>query len=485
MQILKKSIIGFVILIGLVIQVPLAQAIYSPTISKEANLIKQHILDARQQNGAGTILSAAEKVSQQETELRKQGKAVSLPAAAVSGIGKVMWQSFKEIVTAPLDPLYMIFNIIPSTNNFVSDCLRDDIWILEDLRDSVSREMIKAYLMGDAVDGGKLEKDFDYLTQNISFLKKYGNQPEKKFLATVTEDNKLVNKYTTANEYLFGTKDNANSYTFAYPLNGSAKGCPQSDFLAAFDEVRNSWETLKVLGSGGGSDWGSIWEMAKAKARVKADQWIKANQISLTIGGKEGGDLLQLNLDSLVKGGGFDKFVGKVATEWEIAKDMVGPLVPLFSWNIYSNDNGELSPGCMYYYPDDGVFRACTSDQLLDYQVCINEKSTADDKKDIPCDRYKSPTEVRTVTEIVEDYQKQATEHQALMENSEKAFVYHMQLNGVGESNITAMDIKLSAINTEIRRGFEAVDSKSGSGLPTLYNKLAQLYKKHCPNKSK
>jgi hypothetical protein len=514
MQFLKKSIIGFLILIGLVIQVQSAHAIYSPMISKRVNIIKQNILAARQMNGAGTLLSAAERVAAQDTELRNQGKATSLPGEAMKAMSKVTFQTIEEVITAPLDPLYMVINIIPSTGSVVSDCLRDDIWILEDMRDAVAREMIKAYLMGDLINGGKLMDDYDYLTDNIFRLKKYGNNPSAWM--------NVGNVYMTSSEYFFNNPSPINSYSIQFPIEESKtqpeekgscvincsardckkitdanakadcekkcenicpsseitwKGCPQSDFLGAFEEVRASWENLKVMAAGGGSSWGSIWEMAEARAKIKADQWIKANQITLTIGGKEGG-----NPQSLVNGGGFAKFVGQVLTQGKIVTDMIGPLTPLFSWGIYASEPGEVNAGCMYYYPTDGVFRACTMDQLSDYKKCIDPESTKEDLKSILCDRYRQPG-TQTASDVIASYQQEIADHEKRLERTETAFIYNMQLNSVGENNLQAMHQKLSAINSVITCGYEGMGNKCGPSLPSLYKEIAKFFAQHCANK--
>ena len=37
--------------------------------------------------------------------------------------------------------LYMVFNMVPSTGEVISNCLRDDIWMLEDMKDAFCHKL--------------------------------------------------------------------------------------------------------------------------------------------------------------------------------------------------------------------------------------------------------------------------------------------------------------------------------------------------------
>ncbi len=474
MQITKRIIIGLTLCFGLIVQTANVHAIYSPTISKRVSIIKQHVRTAREHNGSGSITAAIKSVKAQDDERAKEGKSRALPVEATLAIPRVLGDMFTDLIKAPLDPIYMIFNIIPSTGAVVSTCLRNDIWILEDLRDVVVQEMIKAYLMMDSNNGDLLSNDYEYLRYYIGYLKEYGHRPQ------YPKPNPGDTIPITSSERLFGSKSSINYYSITFP---TGEGCPESDFVEAFDEVKQSLITLKTLSSGSGSDWGSILVMAKANARRRAEEWIKANQITLTLGGEAGG-----NPQSLIKGDSWNVFVGQFKTQKQILKNMIGPLTPLFSWGIYSRGeepDEEISYGCMYYYADAGVFRACTVEQLKDYKIC--QSDDPDDKEEqskIDCDKFRNPTQVITPVETVENYQAQASRHQKSITSTERSLKYNTTLNNMSEQGLIEMDRVMWEINKEIGRSFEADGDEAGKGLPYLYSQLKTFIQNHCGGKN-
>jgi len=511
---------------------PRAYAIYSPTISNRVDLIRQDVSAARQLNGVGTISNAMDKVLAVDKTRRKEYVATGIPAKAGIAFAKVIGEDILELLknlpNSALDPIFMIFNLVPSSGwEYISVCLRNDIWYLQDLKDIVGQEMIKAYLLFDNINGDQLSEDYEYLKEQIKYLKKYGNHPQQTMHLGMVS--------MTSSEYFFGYPSELNSYVDSFPSEERKKqiqdaeqcknvckiviclpqdsesdcenkcedtcdigteitwsGCPEGEFLPAFKRVIESAKNLKVAFTFKSSNWGSIWEMAKVRAKKRADEWIKANQITLTLAGEEGG-----NPQSLLKGGGWDKFVGEFNTQMRIVKNMVGPLVPLFSWSLYATTFEAIGVGfgadedilanneyCMYFY-DDGMFRSCTPDQLLDYRVCVDKDSTAEDKKNIPCDRYQSAKQTTTSLQMIQGQQIKAAEYQKKVETAETAFVYNMELNNVGEQNIQAIEQAMVSINTEIQRSNEERGNNDDYGLPTLYAKLKVLYDKHCANKPK
>lgn len=568
MRIIKRTIIGVTLCLGLIVQTANVHAIYSPTISKRVSVIKQHINTARQHNGTGTITAAIESVKAQDDKRAKEGKARALPAEAALVIPKILGYMFVDLIKAPLDPIYMIFNIIPSTGAVVSTCLRNDIWILEDLRDVVAQEMIKAYLMMDSNNGDLLSNDYDYLRNHIKILKESGHRPEINIRMT----NGTIK---SSSEYFFGVPSAVNYYSIKFPTetevestfsidectklcqvekcnqtcktkctttddkgssfiekvtnacetiecNTTCKeedcqgvdsqcverctaaskitlgGCPESDFVEAFKEVGESIKNLKTLSSGSGSDWGSILVMAQAQARRRAEEWIKTNQITFTLGGKEGG-----NAQSLVKGDNWKVFVGQFNTQMKILKNMIGPLTPLFSWSIYSKGSekgDEASYGCMYYHADIGVFRACTVEQLKDYLICrerkkypeaeeteeievCGKKIPKEKEEAIDCNKFRNPYVLTTPVETVENHQEEMEEHQKTITTTKRVLKYNTNLNSVSEQSLIEMDAILWEINKEIGRSFEADGDEAGKSLPYIYSNLSTFIKKHCGGK--
>jgi hypothetical protein len=448
----------------------MVHAFYSPIIAEKASSIKAHLRSAREQNGTGSVEDAVQNMIEQNKLAADRNEAQGLPPGVSVAQSLVLKDVLADILLKPLDDLFLIFNLIPSASfSPASKCLRDDIWGLQNLRDAVVQEMIKSYLMYDRYHGDLLKKDYKWLVAHINILKKYGSKP--------MEPIRLLGK--TANEYLFESKSDVNYYSITI----TEGGCPQSEFPPAFNEVWESIQNVGVIASGSSVEWGSIWEMAEARARRRAAEWIKANQITLTIGGEEGG-----NPQSLIKGGGLDRFKGQWNTQLTILKNMVGPLVPLFSWSIYDKgDEGKtiIPDGCMYFYQDPGVYRACTVDQLLNYKKCQDEDKKNEENKDkektnlkINCGLYKNPKKISTGLEKIQTQLLKAREHQETVQRAETAYIYNVQLNSVGENAIKAIAEHLGNINGHIRAGFEAEgDSES---LPTIYNNLKDFTNKYC-----
>lgn len=557
------------ICIGLFIHTSNAHAIYSPTIAQRVSQIRQHVLAARQQNGTGTLTSAAQHLIENDRIQRAKGGATGFPAKAAIALGQVMGDLFAWAIPDSIDSMFMIFEIVPSTQEYISTCLRDDIWLLEDLKNIVAQEMVKSYLMADETNGDLLSDDYDYLMKHIRILKQYGNHPTAWMKVTTEKDGRIIVESKTSSQYLFGSDTTVNPYSFQFPVEEvdsksaenckitckqgckkvvycdsscvtgcgqvcegvckgkkdcegrckdkcedscendcdmateceddcddgceeSAKlrwaGCPEGDFMPALNEVMEALRNLKTIGSWQAADWGSILEMAKARARKRADEWIKANQLTLTLGGETGG-----NPQSLVKGGGWDRFVGSVNTQLNILKNMVGPVIPMFTWafvetigetvSLIWNDPEILQDNaCMYFYADENTYRACTLDQYLDYLSCRNNEKAA--KKDkINCDLFKNPRANRVAVDIIEEQQETVAEHRNTIKRAETVFFYNLELKSVSENSIEGLSQVLIDINSQIKRGFEVGGSKDDKALPTLYYKLSQWDKKHGPNK--
>lgn len=450
-----------------------AYAIYSPTIAKRVGLIKQHVLAAREVNGTGTLLSTIVFIKERDDELKAQNKATGLPAQAVAAQKEVFDNMLYTVFSQPLDSLFMIFNVVPSTEEVISNCLRDDIWMLEDMRDSVAKEMIKAYLMVDTYNGNILVEDFRYLVNHITLLKTKGSHTDKT-VSIIKSDGSVDQVYV--DEYLFGSRGAKNYYTFEFP-HGS---CPDGDFVQAAEEVWNAMQTLGKIGSGSSVEWDDIWKMAKIRAKERAAKWIEANQITLTVGGESGG-----NPQSLLQGGGFDRWWGSVKTNTQIfVNNVLGPVTPLFDWSIYKGNKSIAESACTFYYPDENAFRPCTEQQLEDYDVCKSIIANEEEKAGKPCNRFRNREDKKTALERIEGFQKEAAEHQQKIEEAERTYNYHMQLNSVSEQNIYEIDRVMFKINQTIKQGYEGVSSEAGKELPTIYNNFKAFNDKHCPNKA-
>lgn len=481
MSAIKKYsfIIGLIVLVSLSFQTKSAFAIYSPNLSKQAAIIGQHIKDAQTKNGKGTVLDAINKVLAYNKKKLSEGRETGIPGEAKLAQKLVFDSTLNFILLYPFDSILMVFNFNSSNQEFISTCLRDDIWVLETLRDQVGAEMIKAYLLFDTIDGAILKNDYIGLVSNISLLRKYGSDPKAPIQTTYSGK-------MSSNQYFFGTEPDGagamNYYIKASPTVGQM-GCPNQEFSKAFEQVSNSWKTLKVLASGEGTKWGSIWEMATANASKRAEQWVRANQLSLTLGGKEGG-----RAESLIQNDGSNQFLGRWKTEWNILKNMIGPVTPLFDLSIYqppkevTKAGTSLGKDCVFYYHEDGRFRDCTESQVEQYKKCKKDEAKAIEE-DIRCDRFRTFDES---TSIVNKLNKQIAlqdQHAQTLKEAEKAFTYSMTLDSVGEQNIYFMDEVMWDMNLQIKRGYEAFGDKGGKSITSLATEIGELVAKQCANR--
>jgi hypothetical protein len=559
MQIIRRSIIGLLILTGLILRMEAVYAIYSPAISKRVSVIKQDVMSARQQNGVGTIMSMVAKIKDQDKKAREEGRATGVPLDARRSFGLIMAGVLKDIG----DSIFMPFNLLPSSGfKPITNCLRNDIWEMENLKEAVFREMVKAYLILDQYHGKRLEDHYKYLDAEIARLKKYGMYG--------TEEE--VTPGISASEYFFGMNMPVTPYGMKLPpakmepeisektcmdnceadcakkydrnaceankcrdKEGACKkgcekvimgqeeckercdevidackdfcgyeedscydrcerkcegppaiewqGCPEGDFLPAINEVINSFQNLKTAFNPKKMiEWGSILEMAETRGKRKGEEWIKKNQITVTIGGREGG-----TVQSLMRAGGTKRLAGQVITQLTALKHMIGPLTPLFSFEAMrtgSMDDAIVSmgEGCAYYYPETNTFRACTPAQIIENARCKEAEQEA--KYDgIECGRYRNFKEVRQYAAKIMAYRKEAEEREQEIERAETVFKYHSQLNTITENNIDEIRSQLKHINTVIIFGYEGFGKEGGTGLPTLYSQMSSFDKKHCGGK--
>lgn len=477
----RNFITVMAILIGLIVQSGSVYAIYSPRLSQQVGIIKQHLEGSKAQNGSNTIIEEIEQIKAYD-----QAKTQAFEETGISGEARVAQEyifntTYDFLIQHPLDSIMMIFNFNGVNGEWISSCLRDDIWNLETVRDLVGAEMVKAYLLRDTFHGRLLQEDYKWLITHLDLLRKYGSDPTVQFQATDTSGKGVT---VTSNKYFFGNDNAANYYLNVFDFTTDPTGCPEGEFQEAFREVANSAKTLAVLSSGQGVEWGDIWSMAKANARIRAREWIRANQISVTVGGEAGG-----RVQSLVKGGGWDRFVGNVGTQLRIAKNMVGPVTPWFDSSIYqpppstaTANTGVGNEVCRFYYHEDELFRDCTENQIEQYEKCQDDEQTAI-ASGIRCERYRSAEEFISAGDKAQKQLALQADNAKTKKEVETAFIYSINLSSVAENNIYLMDEALWDMNQNIKRGYEAVDKEAGEGIPTLYREIATLAANQCPNK--
>ena len=306
MQNLKKIIIGAIVAVGIFIQIPGANALYSPNVSRQVAVIQGHILSAQSKNGTGDLLEVINSIKAYNRNKRENGEETGISGEARIAQAMILENTYDQAIQDPAESLLMIFNFNAYNKEFISNCLRDEIWNLELVRDVVGQEMVKAYMLYDPIHGKLLEEDYLYLINEIKRLKKYGSKPNA-MINTLNTEGRPVQ--ISSNKYYFGMEaddeSSINLYTRKY-FHSDDTGCPDGEFEQVFEQVANQWKVVETLSSGQGSlwsadgdAWGNIWAMAEANAKVRAKQWIQANQISLTLAGEDGAQL-----QSLVNGGG-------------------------------------------------------------------------------------------------------------------------------------------------------------------------------------
>ncbi len=479
----------FVLLMGLNVQS--VQALYSPTISRNVSVIKEHMLSSQSVNGAGSLLSAIETIKTMREVEEAQGEETGISGQARVAQELVLENTYDAVIQNPYDSLFMVFNYNAYNEQFISNCLRDEIWSLESLRDVVGQEMIRSYLLYDPIHGGLLKEDYLYLINEIDLLRKYGSDPNAPISAR-NQSGELVT--VSSNEYFFGMEASAenaiNLYTRKY-FHSDDTGCPDGEFEQAIKQVVNSWNSIASISSGenviwsnneGKTDvqtdnaaWGSIWDMARANARVRAKQWTAANQISLTIAGEEGAQI-----QSLVKGGGWDKFTGEVSTQLEIVKNMVGPVTPLFDKSLweYGGLDTDKTSDCVIYYPEKSKFYDCDDQQLEELKLCRKEEEIAK-AQGINCTRYESLDEVRSLTDLLSEQIDEKEENEIAQKEAQTAIVYAITLDSVAEEAIKQMDSELSVMNAVIAQGYQEQD-KGGSSITSLTKEVSFVAKYQC-----
>ncbi len=473
-----------------------AMAFYSPLLSSQAGMIQEHIRLSQEKNGSGSLLEMSQEIIAQDRLRREKGKSSANSGLAAAARNEILADATSQAFQQPFDSLMMVFNFLPSSGGLVSNCLRDDLWTLTDLKSLVGREMVKAYLLGDIFHGDQLKRDWAWLTKHIDLLKRQGNDPKAKLTVAADQDGKKVAAQVSMQDYLFGEESEIYYYAFALP---STQGCPQGEFEAPFVKIANSAKALATLSSGRGADWnwGSIWEMAQVQAKQRAAQWFAANQISATLGAEGGGQT-----QSLVQADGWDQWVGQAQTQLQILEDLAGPVAAPFSWGLYERIDGVNYVGsdsaCAYYDSGAQKFYPCTPQQLEVFNVCklslaeAKEQNIARTRRNLRqykqpygCSRFAVTDRNQVESQLAKSVRlkQEARELQEERENEALAFRYHLQLNQLGEGNLNALSQSLVKWEVEIRRGVEAVDERAGLGLPAMLKNVVIFESRHCPNK--
>lgn len=422
---IKNTITGLFICLGLLIAAPTAHAIYSPKIVEFIGPISQHIFQARQINNTGSVRNGITRLFDNETirmlneendRLRAQHKA--------TGTGELQGyiNKFKTDVAGDefgnfAETFALLFNYLPAQeyidqNNaekekpgeFINSCLRNDILALQDMRDTILNEALVSSAKVNRQSATILWGDYKDIRAVIELLKvRYGD---------------------SAPANLFFNSGETNYYLY--------DNCPEGGFWGeysqAFQDLKRSGDVLWTAMSGQGlgqsssnAQWGSIKEMAIARSKVRATEWIRSNQLSLTIGEPEGGS--STSIASLIRKEGLGGVANFFKTQLAIAKSLL-PITLLFD---------PASKG-------------------------INQLT------------------------VLYDALAAARRQGAEFAQAETAIKFNLEFSTLADANTAQLEKTLTLINAEIRRGTEQFGENGGQSLPTLCQQVRNILIQHCPN---
>ena len=548
-QQINRYIAG-VLAVGLLLSPLRAYALYSPTLSKYSAQIRAHVMASRQKNGAGSLMNAIDKFTAKEDVDKKTGKTTSLPYKFINAMRYLTTDTMIDIVIpadageniygvvpyiAYLDPIFMIlFDVVPSTATITTSCLRDDIFTLEAMKDQVTTELVKSYLLFDDADGDALWQDYNLLRNHAAFLKRYGMNsnypmPDTVFNYRSADDSKnlpfIECKGATPEErakncpqYFGGRMPNVTEYFFPGGVNYYEGQFCAGEWLPALMQVSESAQTLWGIATAPRTGWSDIWKMAQARAVQRAAEWIRNNAITLSISGSgsaTGEPLLTgEEVENSIKSKQFtspsmDRFVGYWRSQEGSAAAMLAPLLPFFDPQLYvtatmamayaaaelaknigigngmspealqkgvtlfvSSDPTSIASKarCAYYNIMNGTFSGCTEEQLK-----LQAENT--------CRLCVNPQEVASPGERVAKMQQAVAAKAAEIDLAATANQWNFVLNGVGEKSIMDADLILLDMNLIIKRGYEAAGSGE-KALPDFCGQLLWLSKTQASNKS-
>ncbi len=288
-----KRLLAFSVALSLLLPLP-AQAFFSPILAGQGRQIAQDIFEAKQKNGAGDFYLAYRKAFAEDKQRQKNKE-----ATGTSPWFNVLWSQSQPSLLGGLytgvESLFLLFNYLISGNadilggwlpgEFVSSCLRNEIWEAQQMMDDALNEALKAAILFDVALAQKLWNDYLYMKTAVSLLRNDHKSP-------------------TAALTFFGEAD---------PAKNLYVTCPYGEFTQAFKKVAQSgealWQTLQSVSqiSGGLMDTIAAFSpdactkigndnacQIRRRAQKDANDWFAKNQVSLTLRGEKGGSSVSL-----------------------------------------------------------------------------------------------------------------------------------------------------------------------------------------------
>lgn len=392
-------IIGLLSIFIFLFQVESTHAFYSPVLSNEANLIRRHITQSKQKTGVGTFYDVGLKLSQNQQQ----------PSSIFNIFSNAVAETlFNGGLQNSVSDVFLLFRYWTVNEAPITTCLRDDIWEIQILQEQVLNELFKAALLGNGQDANLLWADYQLLAKRIQ-----GGE--------ITRNGKTEN--------LPGLKD---TYKQPYWFPNSQQfyiNCPYGEYERAWQALSQSFDRfVATFGNAGSQSLGSfsiqsINSAARQRAIFRAQQWIRQNQLRLSIGGVDGG-----SQRSLIQGPGIKGLLGDLRTEWTFVSKLTS--------EIFNSTLNSLIPNK----------RSNVNDYVVAY-------------------------------EQAQDAKKLATQQ------IEKALTYRLSLQNVSEESIAQMERILITTNTTIKAGFDKSISKEGN-IGGVCELLGYVVKNQCKNKS-
>lgn len=399
MKKLLSSIIAFIFLFTTFS--PTVEAFYSPILSSDAANIQQRLVQARQKHGVGNAYQIMKRVQKNRAN-NSEGELVEYFFRAVLDY---LVENFANAGT----DTFLLVRYWLASNTVITTCLRDDLWKIQILQEQILNEVFKAAFMGDYDLASQLWDDHQRLHKRVyggNFTNSQGNQ-----------------------EVVISLKD---SYTSSYWFPGSNQNfyinCPYGEYEQAIERLKESIERFRALGNTGFASAGSlksIPNLARQRAIRRARQWVAANQISLSIGGPQGG-----NPQSLLRGAGFTGFWAGVEQQGRYLKNMADMIFVKTIQNMLNSEDAAIN--------------------VSDYAIA---------------------------------YQKALEESQLVKNQSLQAMQYQLSFTTISENSLIQTDRLLVETNTAIKGLYDKSVSKEANA-KSLCKLMVQLVKNQCTNKT-
>ncbi|MBI5411615.1 hypothetical protein HZA43_00375 [Candidatus Peregrinibacteria bacterium] len=281
-KIVGLSLISLLVTAWLQLAVPTAHAIYSPVLYKHVQLAKTHLKASRVKNGAGTAANAWDKWRKHVDQQAKSDPwyARVSPPNFVDAVATIKG----DISLALEDAVASFQNLFGfAVGSSISACIRNDIYEMEDTAVAVGDEMVRTGILFDDANYILLKQDYVQLRYDINFLR--NNFDDEKNLFPDGGEN--------------------------YYLSGQ---CPAQEWNKAIESFIKDFDYFvqSIENVGSGDAWGSILEMAEKRGKRQGEDWIKKNQLKVTLGGENGASDKSLIKDAVGLGAQFSVFWDKL-----------------------------------------------------------------------------------------------------------------------------------------------------------------------------